>query len=439
MDYAAFCDEWYKQHPLAKILDEKDNEWDHLHTIIVQKLDWLQYCSQNNMIEENSFVDSLFNNLLLALSIDAESASTIQFGGFIDLFNLVSKAQAEVFDLKLLGFVNDLLHNLQPFETMYNLYLTWTRMRLDFLSKVNLGLPSAEAAWIPAHYTARRGEFLHIRNTKYHEMRIMGEYFLGVYAHCKAMDRLAMAGDIISVHDFVLKYLRDLLASARSNGFDEYEEKIKQLIELLQSETEDTPAVFISYSWDDTEIADKIERSITGKAIIHRDKNDVRPGDNIETFMRSIRKQDFIILVVSPKYLESRNCMFEVLQMLKDYDEDEEALWDKVMIFVSATNIYDRKGRAQIVSYWAKECQKIFNEHSALLEMREVGLLKEARMVHYIFLEIDKLLNHISEVLCDGDIDEFIDHINTRLDQWHKYGKTPIEDILIAGNALFTK
>lgn len=65
------------------------------------------------------------------------------------------------------------------------------------------------------------------------------------------------------------------------------------------------PTVFISYKRDKSDIVNKLEDKIDGRAEIKRDTKEIGAWESITTFMKSIRTQDFAILVISDNYLKS--------------------------------------------------------------------------------------------------------------------------------------
>ncbi|MBR4907609.1 MAG: toll/interleukin-1 receptor domain-containing protein [Acidaminococcaceae bacterium] len=436
MTFEEFIPKWYENHPLAKF-DEDDHlsnkSVSDLITLIAQKLDWIQFCSENNINNiDDDFRETLFEDILQLLNMEAMEHSTISFGSLIDFFKSLSKEKADDYDLKLLSYVNELLQSYHSFEDFYHLYSAWTSIRIYFLKEVQLGFPAAEAGWMTGFYEARRQDFLKIREVDFPSMKIMGNYFLEMYASCKTIERWAMAGDIVKIHDRVVVFLRDLLVSARNNGYYDYEERIKEIIEEIKAETDSTPSVFISYTDSDKVITDQIEAAISNKARVHRDKHDVVAGVNLKNFMKSIRKQDFVILVVSDEYLQRRNCMYEVLQLLKDYEENEEAFWNKVKIFNIATGIHKGIGRAKKIKYWTDACNEIESKLGEIPEPASEGLVKEAKILRYISMEIDILLDHLNDEFCEKDLTKFIDVTNKSLQKWAQYGNNPYTDALLA-------
>ena len=49
-----------------------------------------------------------------------------------------------------------------------------------------------------------------------------------------------------------------------------------------------------------------------------RDIRDVEYHESFKRFMQSIEKHDYVITIISDNYLKSRNCMFEMLEVVKD-------------------------------------------------------------------------------------------------------------------------
>ena len=78
--------------------------------------------------------------------------------------------------------------------------------------------------------------------------------------------------------------------------------------------------IFLSYNWHDGEIADRIDKYLSGRPeiTVKRDVRDIGAWKSIREFMESIRNQDYAVLIVSDSYLKSKNCMFEVMEIMKE-------------------------------------------------------------------------------------------------------------------------
>lgn len=79
--------------------------------------------------------------------------------------------------------------------------------------------------------------------------------------------------------------------------------------------------IFLSYSHSDSRIADMLEDALKQAGHdVKRDINCMQEGDSLEDFMKSIRKQDYVVFLVSDTYLRRVNCVNEVMQFMKDED-----------------------------------------------------------------------------------------------------------------------
>ena len=114
--------------------------------------------------------------------------------------------------------------------------------------------------------------------------------------------------------------------------------------------------IFLSYNWHDGETADRIDRHLSGLpgVTVKRDVRDIGPWESIRKFMEGIRQQDYAVLIVSDSYLKSKNCMFEVTEMMK-----EREYADRLFPAVVEKGIYDPLVRAGYISYWQQECDKL--------------------------------------------------------------------------------
>ena len=111
--------------------------------------------------------------------------------------------------------------------------------------------------------------------------------------------------------------------------------------------TNKKPTVFISYNWNSALIAEEIENKLIPYAEIKRDKTSVRPWGDLQTFMSSIRDQDFAVLIISDAYLKSDACLFEVMELMK------ERRWDDRVMYVvtdDAHGIYDTKTHLALIT-----------------------------------------------------------------------------------------
>ena len=131
--------------------------------------------------------------------------------------------------------------------------------------------------------------------------------------------------------------------------------------------------VFLSYCWADSKIADEIYENLIqdGQINLHRDTLDIKKWESIKAYMQSIPQMDYMILLISEAYLKSSNCMYEVLEVMRD-----RKYKDKIFPAVIYTGIYDPLIRAGLVKYWQDELAKL-KEALRGIETQNLGPLTE--------------------------------------------------------------
>lgn len=171
------------------------------------------------------------------------------------------------------------------------------------------------------------------------------------------------------------------------------------------------PSVFISYNWDNDSIASTIEIVLSGKAVVHRDKKDVPNWASLSDFMKSIRKQDFAVLVISEPYLKSDACLFEVMQLMKDEYWNEKAIY----VVLSDAHIYDPLERAKYISYWTDQCEKLEQAIASLPSSSTSELNMDLRKRVTIRDNIGEFLTKVADT-SNPDSDKVIQAIIARVE-----------------------
>ncbi len=118
---------------------------------------------------------------------------------------------------------------------------------------------------------------------------------------------------------------------------------------------DEKPTVFISYNRNNSSFADEIESSISALAQVKRDTNDIENWASIIDFMKTIRGQDFAVLIISPEYLKSTSCLFEVIQLMKEDKWIEKTMF----VVIDGFNIYNLTERTFYIQYWNKSVMKL--------------------------------------------------------------------------------
>jgi tetratricopeptide (TPR) repeat protein len=155
-----------------------------------------------------------------------------------------------------------------------------------------------------------------------------------------------------------------------------------------------SPEIFLSYSWENKKIADKIyyDLSFVGFDVI-KDDQTMQYTDKISDFMKKIRQADFALLLISDSYLKSINCMTEVIQLHRD-----DNVWKKILpVICSDANFYELLDRIQYVNYWQKKSTAIESALTNLDPINATSLFQELKGYKEITQNIDSFLLNLKE------------------------------------------
>lgn len=153
--------------------------------------------------------------------------------------------------------------------------------------------------------------------------------------------------------------------------------------------------IFLSYCWKDDEIADSIYNYfLNSKNIdLHRDKIDIGKWDSIKEYMQSISRMDYIILIISDSYLKSANCMYEVLEVMRD-----RKYKDKIFPAVINSEIYDPITRAEYVKHWQGQFKNL-QEALKEIDVQNLGNLnRDLKRCQDISSNIAEFLDVVSDM-----------------------------------------
>jgi threonine dehydratase len=125
---------------------------------------------------------------------------------------------------------------------------------------------------------------------------------------------------------------------------------------------------FLSYSHSNEVEAKRLferldresELSVTWDAI------DLPPYTSPNSFMDSVREHDAVVHLISLPFLESRNCMRELVAFMKD-DTDRNHYSERAVPIIiddptNKINLFDITGQLQLVDYWMGEKSKLEDE-----------------------------------------------------------------------------
>lgn len=188
---------------------------------------------------------------------------------------------------------------------------------------------------------------------------------------------VALQKKIISSGRTIKFEFKQLTTSEEKTTLFEYLKKELNKENLRMRDILMRATIFLSYTHTDNAIADIIETELTGLGYeVKRDIRNIEPWDNLQQFMKSIRKQDYAIFLVSDKYLHQVNCMYEIMQFMKDENFGTRSF--PIAIGFTKAELLERNSQGKTTSmfedlywienvkYWQDYAQKMRNQLSEL-------------------------------------------------------------------------
>ncbi|MEC0300607.1 TIR domain-containing protein [Peribacillus frigoritolerans] len=162
-----------------------------------------------------------------------------------------------------------------------------------------------------------------------------------------------------------------------------------------------TKTVFLSYCHADSDLANIVEKSLNkhDDIIVSRDINKTQYRDDLDEFMKTIRNHDFVVSIVTRKYLESLNCMYEITELMKDPNFNDKLLFiivnkadakyykEQNIYNNFEAGIYDFNKRLSYITYWddkGKEMEKSLKSADLPSEMIAEFALEKRKLVSII-------------------------------------------------------
>lgn len=152
--------------------------------------------------------------------------------------------------------------------------------------------------------------------------------------------------------------------------------------------------VFISYAWggDNEDFVNRLDIALQANEItIVRDKRDLAYKGLIKEFMKRIGHGKCVILAISDKYLKSRNCMFELLEISKNGQ-----FYERVFpIILPDAKIYDPADRVDYVIHWDNEIQRLDSKLRMLASSANLAHLQQSVTEYTEFRSTIDLLTYM--------------------------------------------
>ena len=177
--------------------------------------------------------------------------------------------------------------------------------------------------------------------------------------------------------------------------------------------------VCISYAWKDERSQEpdrtaKVETfcNVLAEAgiTVIRDTKNVNIGDRLSNFMRTIAAGDVVFVFLSDAYLRSPNCMYELSRIWNASQDDPDRFLKQIRVFpMPGTKIHTIPDRLKYSAFWIGQRDEIKSiVGSSGLEVLGAVDLAQYKQIQEFAHRVSDILGQISDVLLEGDFDEFI-------------------------------
>jgi TIR domain. len=180
--------------------------------------------------------------------------------------------------------------------------------------------------------------------------------------------------------------------------------------------------VFVSYAWggESETLANNLEDYLRTKGIfVIRDKNEIRYKQSINDFMRRMGHGKCVVIVISKKYLESENCMLELLLLLQNNDFRDRLF----PIVLPDSKIHDAISRIHYIQYW-EDKSKMLKETLSKISPEYMSATHETLN---LYCDIRRSIDQISSFLSDMKALDFDTVTNPDLEQLYLALKTRLD------------
>ncbi len=223
-----------------------------------------------------------------------------------------------------------------------------------------------------------------------------------------------------------------------------YIHKSKELIRAdniayeLSSKNEAVPftpkKVFLSYCENDCDIANiiqsKIENRLGHKVYVSRYTKDVKYKQSLSGFMQSIEEHDYVVSIISDKYLKSDGCMYEISELMRDRKYYDKLLFvilseNDIFYYKSKVKVKDIKAdvysinRFKYIEYWKDKKKKIDGIVNIIADPSlAVEATEESKKISIILLKIGEFIDKLKDgmgirlrEMIDTEFEDFINNI----------------------------
>ena len=156
--------------------------------------------------------------------------------------------------------------------------------------------------------------------------------------------------------------------------------------------------LYISYAWkgESEDMADLLEETFIANDLhLIRDKNDLGYRERITEFMKRIGKAKGVVVIVSDKYLKSRYCMFELIEIYENSNFEDRIF----PIVLGDANIFDVDGILAYKEHWKSRMDELNSKMVGAEAVKTIGPEhKEVERIHGYMDTVGEILKDMNSL-----------------------------------------
>lgn len=209
----------------------------------------------------------------------------------------------------------------------------------------------------------------------------------------------------------------------------QWEQTLAQKMDFIRMEDNKSPSnankkeIFFSYAWrgESEKIVNEIDQAFQKRGVtIIRDKRNLDYKGSIKEFMKQIGRGQGVVVVISDKYLKSKNCMFELIQIAQN-----KQFKDRIFpVVLGDADIYDAVKRVKYIQYWESKKKELDEAIKSVSSEHLQGITDEMNLYDDIRDEIANLTNILqdmntltSDMHRDSDFQILFDNVMEKLEE----------------------
>lgn len=155
--------------------------------------------------------------------------------------------------------------------------------------------------------------------------------------------------------------------------------------------------VYLSYSWSDESaaVASQVKSELADSKIkLIIDKDELLYKGDIKEFMLKLGNNNFVIIIISDKYLKSDNCMFELITIYQHEDFKNRVF----PIILNDVKVFKPIDKMDYSIYWENEISNFNEKVTSLSPQSRLRYIEDEKVYLSIKESFEGIINSISNM-----------------------------------------